>query len=75
MQSPKTLRKGFETGRIVNSISDWEEDLYYYADKSIEERLEGLTKLIECFIDLNKLPDKLDKSVVKVNVKFSDENL
>lgn len=67
------LRKGFEKARICNDATDWEEDLYFYSEKNINERMEGLTSLVNQYIFMFNLPERLEKSIAKPLVKFDDE--
>lgn len=56
-------REGFETAGKIASAREWEELDNYWLDKSFEERMKGLFGLIEIYLKMNNLPDRIDFTI------------
>jgi|GEM_PF-5469011 len=63
-------RKGFESGKVLSTEEDWEDDIDYWLYKTPEERIEGVTNLIQIHIEMYGLPDRVDKSTGESRVPF-----
>jgi hypothetical protein len=62
-------RKGFETGGTITNAKEWETLEYYWMDKTVQERLEGLWLMVQMQLITNGMSDRLDKTVAGDRLK------
>ena len=63
MSEEKKYRKGFETGKVIHSAEEWDDERGFWLTKTPLERLEAITTLVGQYILFNSLTEKMDKTI------------